>query len=448
MEFEKLGLTLGVLALLVIAGMVAALWFKLVNAQKAPDGLDHDRLVRQEAGAQERVRLIEATVNEVKLERESLKISQVNLQEKLAQSMAQAQLLETEKRLLEQQLQTLRDSLEENRKNSKAEFENLAQAVLETKTKTFTETTEKSLELLLKPLRERIQTFEKTVDDKYTIEAKERHALKSEIEKLIQLNDKMTFETSSLTAALRGDSKVQGDWGELVLERILEASGLREGHEYSTQSSHQSSEGERYRPDVIIKLPDDKHVVVDSKVSLKAYDLYRSQPDESLRAKILIEHIKSIDKHIDELSEKHYSRLKGLNSPEIVFMFVPIEPAYLAAMQADHELSTRAWKKGVALVTSTTLLTSLKTVASIWRLEKQNKNALEIAQEGAKLYDKFVGFVEDFEKIGQTFEQGSKQFHVAMGKLKEGPGNVFRKIEVLRELGAAPTKRIKQEHLE
>jgi DNA recombination protein RmuC len=181
---------------------------------------------------------------------------------------------------------------------------------------------------------------------------------------------------------------------------------------------------------------------------LKAYELHYRTDDEQPKAQALAAHIKSLEKHIDDLGDKHYAKLKGVNSPEFVFLFVPVEPAYLLAMQSDPELQSRAWKKGIAIVTATTLLTSLKTVASIWRLENQNKNALEIATEGAKLYDKFVGFLDDFEKIGKTFDAGKSQYESAMGKLKEGPGNVFRKMELLRELGAAPTKRIKSELVE
>ncbi len=406
------------------------------------------RLNKEFTHLQARQPQLEQNLSEATIERDALKKSSLDISEKLGLATAKSAGLETEKQLLEQQLKTLKEYVDEVKKQTKLEFENLANQVLDAKTKSFSETTEKSLDALLKPLKDKIQTFEKAVDEKYTNEAKERHALKSEIEKLITLNDKMALETNSLTQALRGDSKVQGDWGELVLERILEASGLREGHEYSLQKSHNDDVGDTYRPDVIINLPETKHVIVDSKVSLKAYDIYRSSADEVVQKRGLSEHIKSIEKHIDDLGSKHYAKLKGVNSPELVFMFIPIEPAYLLAMQTDYDLSSRAWKKGVAIVTATTLLTSLKTVASIWRLEKQNKNALEIAQEGAKLYDKFVGFLEDFEKIGKTFETGQKQFSDAMGKLKDGPGNVFRKMELLRELGASPKNKIKPELLE
>jgi len=356
--------------------------------------------------------------------------------------------LEERSKAQEDRLKSQKEYLEEVRKQSKTEFENLANQILEAKTKNFSEHTEKNLENILKPLKEKIATFEKRVEDSYNSEAKERFALKSEVERLITLNEKMTHETNSLTQALKGDSKFQGDWGEMVLSNILEASGLREGHEYSAQRSLLDDAGDRARPDVIINLPDGKHVIIDSKVSLTAYELYCRSEDVSLRADALKAHLISINKHIDELADQHYSKLKGINSPDFVFMFIPIEPAYVLAVQNDREIFTRAWKKGIALVTSTVLMTSLKTVASIWKVENQNKNSVEIANEAARLYDKFVGFIEDFEKIGRTFEQGQVQYVSAMSKLKDGPGNVFRKMEVLRELGASPNKRIKQELLE
>jgi DNA recombination protein RmuC len=350
--------------------------------------------------------------------------------------------------VLEERLKAQKEYQEESRKQAKSEFENIANQILETKSKTFSEHTEKNLETILKPLKEKIATFEKKVEDSYSNEAKERFALKSEVERLITLNEKMTLETNNLTQALKGDSKFQGDWGEMVLANILEASGLREGHEYTVQEQLISDDGEKFRPDVVINLPDSKHVIVDSKVSLTAYELYCRTEDPTLRADALKSHLISINTHIDELADKHYSKLKGINSPDFVFMFLPIEPAYVLAVQNEREIFIRAWKKGVALVTSTILMTSLKTVASIWKVENQNKNSLEIANEASRLYDKFVGFIEDFEKVGRTFEQGQQQYQSAMGKLRDGSGNVFRKMELLRELGASPNKRIKQELLD
>jgi DNA recombination protein RmuC len=334
------------------------------------------------------------------------------------------------------------------REAARAEFENLAIRIFETEARHFQESSEKSLDRILSPLKERLRDFEKRVEETYQAEDRERHLLKAEVERLILLNERMSKETSELTQALKGDSKFQGDWGELILERLLEDSGLREGVEYSRQESLADDQGERYRPDILIRLPDDKQIIIDSKVSLKAYERYCRAEDSAERDRALGEHLASLSAHVEALAQKHYPKLKGLRTPEFVILFTPIEPAYVLAMRHDPEIATRAWKKGVAIVTSTTLFTSLKTVASIWRLENQNRNAQEIAGEAAKLYDKFVGFHEDFEKIGRTFESGLSQYEEARRKLRDGPGNIFRKIELLRELGAAPSKRIKPELLD
>jgi DNA recombination protein RmuC len=392
--------------------------------------------------------IVTERANWVEAEKATIQSQLQNCQAELLNLQKKESSLETEKLHFQRRLEEQNHYMETLKKQSQLEFQNLAQQILDSKAKTFSEQSEKNLEGLLKPLKDRLGDFEKKVDSTYKTEANERIALKTEVERLVVLNEKMTRETSQLTQALKGDSKFQGDWGELVLEKVLESSGLRENHEYVVQSEHRNEQGEKFRPDVVINLPDSKHIIVDAKVSLKSYEAYCSTEDSVARGLHLEAHLKSILKHVDDLSGKHYSKLKGIHSPEFVFLFMPIEPAFLLAAQNDAELTTRAWKHGVAIVTATSLLTSLKTVASIWKLENQNKNALEIAQEGARLYDKFVGFLEDFEKIGKTFDQGQSQYATAMGKLKEGPGNVFRKMEVLRELGAMPNKRIKQELLE
>lgn len=356
--------------------------------------------------------------------------------------------LEAQLRAREEQIKHQKENFEEVLKQSKIEFENLANQILETKSKSFSEQNEKNMDTILKPLKEKIQSFEASVDLKYNNESKERFALKNEIEKLIGLNEKMTNEAHLLTQALKGDSKVQGDWGEQILERVLEASGLQEGREYSIQETLLSDDGSKFRPDVIINLPDNKHIIVDSKVSLTNYEQYYRATTEDEREIALNLHVKSISKHIDDLSSKDYFKLKGINSPEFVFLFIPIEPAFLLAIQKDSELSSKAWSKRIAIVTSSTLFTSLRTVSSIWKVEKQNRNALEIASEGAKMYDKFVGFLEDFQKVGKTFETGTQAFQSAMNKLKDGNGSVFKKMELLRELGASPMKKIAPDLLE
>ncbi|MEO5970391.1 MAG: DNA recombination protein RmuC [Bdellovibrionia bacterium] len=393
----------------------------------------------------ERLSWIETEKIQIKALLESCQTQLIALRKKEASLEAS---LETEKYHFKERLEAQNSFMLDLKKQSQLEFESLAQQILETKSRTFNEQTEKNLEGLLRPLKERIGDFEKKVDATYKTEATERIALKTEVERLVVLNEKMTRETTQLTQALKGDSKFQGDWGELVLEKVLESSGLRANHEYVVQGEYRNDLGEKFRPDIIVNLPDSKHIVIDAKVSLKSYESYCSAEEPLARQFHLEGHLKSVIKHVEELSGKHYSKLKGLNSPEFVFLFMPIEPAFLLAAQNDSDLTTRAWKHGVAIVTATSLLTSLKTVASIWKLENQNKNALEIAHEGARLYDKFVGFLDDFEKIGKTFEVGQAQYSSAMGKLKDGPGNVFRKMEVLRDLGAAPNKRIRQDLLE
>lgn len=366
----------------------------------------------------------------------------------LARARTEVTGLRSELKVLESRSREVSVAEERVRQAARAEFENLAVQIIERESRVFQETSEKGLERLLVPLKERLKDFEKRVEDSYQAEGRERHVLKAEVERLIQLNERMANETNQLTAALKGDSQYQGSWGELVLETILEASGLREGSEYVVQQSLVGVEGARFRPDVIVRLPDDKQIIIDSKVSLTAYEAHARAGDGPERDRLLKAHLESLMRHVDDLASKHYPKLSGLKTPEFVFLFTPVEPAYLLAMRTDPELATRAWQKGVAIVTSTTLFTSLKTVAGLWRLEKQNRNAQEIALEAAKLYDKFVGFNDDFEKVGRALESGLQQYDEARRKLRDGPGNVYRKIEALRELGAAPNKRLRPELLE
>ena len=341
-------------------------------------------------------------------------------------------------------LEIFQESRQQWEKGMGVQFENLANKIFDHKSKIFSEKSEKELSGTLAPLKEKIQEFEKSMEEKYTMEAKERYALKAEIEKLTGINDKMSTETKSLINALKGDSKIQGDWGEMILEKILESSGLRKGEEYELQKSYKNEEGRLLRPDAIIHLPEGKQIIVDSKVSLTAYERHtRTGENEDLK-----EHLQSVKNHVKELESKDYSRLYKIRSPDFVFMFVPLEPAYITAIKSEENLSFWAWKKGVAIVTATTLLTGLKTVASIWRLEKQNRNAKKIAEEGGRLYDKFVLFLDDFEKVGKTFHDGQRHYEKAMDKLCSGRGNVFRKMERLKELGADTGKQIEPTFLD
>ena len=322
------------------------------------------------------------------------------------------------------------------------QFKNLANEILEDKSKRFTEQNAASLDALLKPLQTKLTEFKEQVSNTYGNEARERHALKSEIERLANLNLKMSDETRSLTQALKGDSKVQGNWGELVLESILESSGLRKGEEYVVQDSHTQSDGSRLQPDVVIKLPEGKSLVVDSKVSITAYARHTEATDEDLAEKELAAHIQSLRQHIQGLSGKNYSSLYGIGSVDFVLMFVPIEPAFLLALKTAPNLYQEALTKNIVLVCPSTLMATLRTVAHLWRQDHQNRNALEIAKQCGNLYDKFVGFVDDLEKLGQRLDQAQTSYHDAFNKLKTGKGNLIRSAERVRELGVKPSKNL------
>ena len=322
------------------------------------------------------------------------------------------------------------------------QFKNLANEILEDKSKRFTEQNAASLDALLKPLQTKLTEFKEQVSNTYGNEARERHALKSEIERLANLNLKMSDETRSLTQALKGDSKVQGNWGELVLESILESSGLRKGEEYVVQDSHTQSDGSRLQPDVVIKLPEGKSLVVDSKVSITAYARHTEATDEGLAEKELAAHIQSLRQHIQGLSGKNYSSLYGIGSVDFVLMFVPIEPAFLLALKTAPNLYQEALTKNIVLVCPSTLMATLRTVAHLWRQDHQNRNALEIAKQCGNLYDKFVGFVDDLEKLGQRLDQAQTSYHDAFNKLKTGKGNLIRSAEKVRELGVKPSKNL------
>jgi DNA recombination protein RmuC len=334
------------------------------------------------------------------------------------------------------------ESLNEAKEALTSQFKNLANEILEDKSKRFTEQNAASLDALLKPLQTKLTEFKEQVSNSYGNEARERFALKSEIERLANLNLRMSDETRSLTQALKGDSKVQGNWGELVLESILESSGLRKGEEYLVQDSHTQTDGSRLQPDVVVKLPEGRSLVVDSKVSITAYARYAETTDPIVAEQELAAHIQSLRQHIQGLSGKNYSSLYGIGSVDFVLMFVPIEPAFLLALKTAPNLYQEALAKNIVLVCPSTLMATLRTVAHLWRQDHQNRNALEIAKQCGTLYDKFVGFVEDLEKLGQRLDQAQTSYHDAFNKLKSGKGNLIRTAEKVRELGVKPSKNI------
>jgi DNA recombination protein RmuC len=332
------------------------------------------------------------------------------------------------------------ESLNEAKEALTSQFKNLANEILEDKSKRFAEQNVASLDALLKPLQTKLSEFKEQVNTSYGNEARERFALKSEIERLANLNLRMSDETRSLTQALKGDSKVQGNWGELVLESILESSGLRKGEEYLVQDSHTQTDGSRLQPDVVVKLPEGRSLVVDSKVSITAYSRHSEASDVVIAEQELAAHIQSLRQHIHGLSAKNYSSLYGVGSVDFVLMFVPIEPAFLLALKTAPNLYQEALAKNIVLVCPSTLMATLRTVAHLWRQDHQNRNALEIAKQCGTLYDKFVGFVDDLEKLGQRLDQAQTSYHDAFSKLKSGKGNLIRTAEKVRELGVKPSK--------
>jgi DNA recombination protein RmuC len=332
------------------------------------------------------------------------------------------------------------ESLNEAKEALTIQFKNLANDILDDKTRRFTEQNALSLDALLKPLQTKLTEFKEQVSTSYANESRERFALKSEIERLSALNVKMSDETRSLTQALKGDSKVQGNWGELVLESILESSGLRKGEEYLVQDSRTQDDGSRLQPDIVVRLPEGRHLVVDSKVSITAYARHAESVDADTAQIALNAHIQSLRQHIQGLSSKNYSSLYGVGSVDFVLMFIPIEPAFLLALKSAPNLYQEALAKNIVLVCPSTLMATLRTVAHLWRQDHQNKNALEIARQCGALYDKFVGFIDDMEKLGQRIDQAQGSYHDAFNKLKTGKGNLIRTAEKVRELGVKPSK--------
>jgi len=348
---------------------------------------------------------------------------------------------------LQEKLDTQKKEMETIQQKFTSEFESIAAKILKQNTAEFSASNQKSITELLSPLKEKIQVFEKKVEDTYEKGLKDQTDLKAELKKLHDLNLKISDEANNLTRALKGDVKKQGNWGEMILERILERSGLTEGREYQKQESVLSENGQRFQPDVVIHLPDQKHIVVDSKVSLVAYERLVNSENEKDRLNHVKEHLQSVRGHIKILSEKHYQNSQGFNSPDFVLLFIPIESSFSIAVQEDQDLFSYAWDNKVVIVSPSTLLATLRTIASIWQQENQNRNALEIARQSGALYDKFVGFIEDMESIGKSIDSTRKNYEMATNKLYTGSGNLVKRAENIKKLGAKTTKELPQDKL-
>ncbi len=344
---------------------------------------------------------------------------------------------QTEKENLNEKLANQAESLEESEKRLREQFENLANKVLEAKTEKFTETNKENLKQVLEPLGIKIKEFREQVDKFYGQDNKERAALREHLEMIVKSQTQLSEDAENLANALKGDSKKQGDWGEFILERTLEVSGLEKGREFTMQETF-----DRQRPDAIIRLPENRQIIVDSKVSLTAYERWCSADEEAARNSALKEHVRSVRNHVDELEAKDYQSIEGITSLDYVLMFFPIEPAFGAAMKADSDLYDYAFRKGIVPVTTSTLMATIRTVANVWRLEKQNLNARKIAEKAGSLYDKFANFLKDVENVGKAIGKASEAHQAALNKLSEGKGNILRRTEELKKLGIAAKKEI------
>ncbi|EGQ7897720.1 DNA recombination protein RmuC [Vibrio parahaemolyticus] len=412
----------------------------LADAQQELDELDNERdkaafEVRQSHGklmaAMEKLRYFEA----VKQERQQYF-------DELGQMREQKSRLETQLREQQARHEQMNQAnaeklqiLEQAEVRLKQQFEHLANQLFEEKTAKVDLQNRQSLEGLLSPLKEQLEGFKKQVNDSFSQEAKERHTLVHELKNLQRLNEQMTREAVNLTQALKGDNKQQGNWGEVVLARVLAESGLREGHEYETQVNLQSEAGKRYQPDVIVHLPQNKQVVVDSKMALVAYERYFNSETDAERDRALSAHLTALRAHIKGLSMKDYHKLKGIQSLDYVLMFIPVEPAFQVAIQADPSLIKDAMEQNIILVSPTTLLVALRTIDNLWRNERQNENAKLIAQRATKLYDKLRLFIDDMEGLGGALDRANQTYQGAMNKLATGRGNVIRQAESFRQLG-------------
>jgi len=390
---------------------------------------------------EEKAKLFEQEKNKIA---EELKIERDNV----LQLNKELSKKETEHKNISEKLSEQEKQLIDIHKQFKDEFENLANKIFEEKSSKFTEQNKNNLSSLLNPLGEKIKNFESRINEVYSSDTKDRAALKEQLRQLSELNRQITKDADNLTKALKGESKTQGTWGEFILEKILEKSGLVRGEQFEVQKSYSAEGNKRLQPDVVVYLPEGKHIIVDSKVSLTAYERYSSTEDEIEKKEYLKEHLRSIKSHVKELSEKNYQNIYQIKSLDFVLMFIPIEPALAAIFQTDHDLYYDAFEKNILIVNPSTLLATLRTIESIWKQEKQNKNAQEIARQSGALYDKFEGLVKDLIEVGKKMDDSKFKYEEAMKKLSSGKGNLVRRVEKLKELGANTTKILPQKLLD
>jgi DNA recombination protein RmuC len=418
---------------LLVGAFVGNLFARLKS--KSETGKLEERL--EQAGHQ--VEQLEERFGMVLNEREAIRKEKDFLNLELTKRNAEFNSLE--EKLIQEQLK-----FEKFEEDFREKFENLANKILDSKSEKFTKQNKENIDGILKPLQEKIEKFEKKVDDSHK-ESIDRHAmLRQQIIGLKELNEQMSKEAVNLTKALKGDSKTQGNWGELVLERVLEKSGLEKDREYFVQNSFTSDDGKRVLPDVVLHLPDNKKMVIDSKVSLVAYERFINEEEKDLQAKFLKEHIGSLKKHIEQLSDKNYQDIYKIESPDFVLLFIPIEPAFAVAINQDNSLYNWAFEKNIVIVTPSTLLATLRTVDSMWNNEKQQQNAIEIATQAGRLYDQFVNLTDDLLKVGNQLNTVKGSYDSTMVKLT-GKGNLLTKVEKLKKLGSKASKQLNEKLL-
>ena len=418
------------------AGFCIGVLYTKSKTVKKSETIDLSGYVSKELYEAEKQRLIkEEADNKVKEDQIGDLKAAVSSRNTIVETL-QAKLAEEGKRLEAQQIQL------------QSQFENMANAILEKKSEKFAEQNQKNIDQILKPLGEKIKSFEESVQDKYVKDQEGRAGLSKQITMLQEANQKISQDAINLTNALKGDSKTQGDWGELQLEVLLEKSGLSKDVHFRTQNSEKDEEGKEKRPDCIIDLPDNKNLIIDSKVSLKAYEQFINAATEEEKVLFLKKHLDSLKNHIRDLASKDYPKLYSINAPDYVLMFVPIEPALISALQEDSEIFNLALSKNIILVSTSTLMATMRTVSFIWQQENQKKNVLEIARQSGALYEKFCGFVTDLDGVGKAIEAATKKYEAAQSKLHSGRGNLITSVEKIKKLGAKTTKSISQELLD
>lgn len=387
-----------------------------------------------------------STLQRIKVEKslseEKVRITEIRAQEFLVKTIQ----LETENTNLKQLISTEKQAHADHQRELKNHLELIGKNLIQQGSQVLRNENEQKLNALLNPLKERLQAFENEVKIANRQEIERFSSMETIVKALSEQHTKMHSTAQNLVDALRGDQKTQGDWGEMALERILETSGLEKNREYFIQNSYKDENNNQLRPDVIIQLPDNKHLIIDSKVSLKSFERYINDDDEASRKAALTNHLISIKSHIKLLGEKDYSHLPGLSSPDFVLMFIPLESSFSLAIKEEPSLYQLAWDKRVVLVTPSTLLATLKTVGSIWKQERQNRHALEIAEQAGRLYDKFAGFIDDMERIGSKQKEATLAFEHAMNKLSTGNGNIIRSAEKLKEMGAKAKKSLDRKY--